>query len=142
MGQPAVDEESKRYLAGYLDGRGSISITEDQRAGERSSPRFTLAVEFTSVSDDLLSLLHDFFGGHLAWKACRQLWILRLQNRRAEHLLRAVRPYSLIKSPQIDIALAFRETFGGEFPKGRRPLPRDILTLRRDLAARLSHSRL
>lgn len=140
MGQPAVDELSARYVAGYFDASGSLFVRREARIlPNHLHRRYELLLEICNVDPAPLELLHELFGGSLAWKEKDQLWRWRLGGKHIERFLHAVWPYSLVKREQIDIAIKFRATYPTIPPK--LGVPQYILRRREALAAALSHSR-
>ena len=102
------------YLAGLVDGEGSIGITSAFQRGKSRSRSHTLRVSITNTSETLIAWLSDTIGGGLRlkrdsrkanWKPGYD-WMLYAAQ--AEQVLLAVLPYLVIKRDQARIALEFR----------------------------------
>lgn len=83
------------YLAGVLDGEGSITM---QRSGRIGTP--LIAVDSTDA--ELLAWIHERCGGWIIFKKRyadhhRQAWIWRVKAQRALRVLEQVMPYLVIE---------------------------------------------
>lgn len=96
------------YLAGILDGEGSIGI----KPPPPSSPSHQLSVQIANTNRELLSWIQSFWGGCINKEVRRsphhkQVWKLQIGGKKAGLMLRAIRPYIRIKAYQSEIAFAF-----------------------------------
>ena len=103
-----------QYLAGFLDGEGSIMISATGRPrpdGVQASYSVKLVVCNTNVP--ALTEIQKTFGGRLVsnGKPQKDSWkpgyFLLWQGQAAGDLIEAMRPYLLIKQEQADVALEF-----------------------------------
>lgn len=112
------------YLAGILDGEGSISILK-MRMKRKSATywHYALQIRIASTHLPLIEWICDLVGGRIY----EQTYVTRVQGnrKRAQHwhiggradvaaFLRLVRPYLIVKAEQADLALEF-SGLGREF---------------------------
>lgn len=101
-----LNETDKAYLAGLLDGEGSIGI--DNHGGIRTpSVRITL----TNTNIDMLAELKTLWGGCLSARRKRNLYWkpvsdLIWASKTTDFVLKAVLPYLRIKRKQCLVALS------------------------------------
>lgn len=94
-------EFSAEYMAGFFDGEGYVGIHRDG-----------VLVSITQVDRRPLEWLRGRFGGSVARhgrpmpsrRPCSQ-WVIG--NRKAMAFLEWIRPYAVLKAPQIEIAMVF-----------------------------------
>lgn len=96
------------WCAGFFDGEGSVGIYVRSRK-HRVSKRelYELRVIVTQKDPAPLELFREAFGGYsrTSTSGCAK-WCA--SSRVAERFLLAIRPYSVVKAEQIDVALAFQ----------------------------------
>jgi hypothetical protein len=98
-----------------VDGEGCITIS--RAAGSESkryiNPRFWLVVYVANTHEPLIDWLQAAFGGHKRLRSAkpprRTSWHWAVQGPQAANLLRAVRPYLIVKAREADIAMRFQE---------------------------------
>lgn len=95
-----MTEIEKAYIAGIIDGEGSICI--ERRANRKLS---TPAVYVASIDRELLDWLGSLLGGHICKKRPdaphhSQSWDWKLRGDKALELLEAVRPFLRIRRKQ------------------------------------------
>lgn len=103
-----LSPEVAAYAAGILDGEGCLTLSPRRR--ERKTPETIIAVGNTDRR--LILWLHEHFGGSFrpmrpATVRCKPTWHWQLWSIEARRLLRAVRPYLVIKQRHADVLLAF-----------------------------------
>lgn len=118
------------YLAGFIDGEGSIQIARGQWMKARNG--YTLHLSAKQVHPDPLRLLASRFGGRVIPVATKQpnrrnYYRWGIVSRDAEHALRELRPHLRVKGGEADIGLSFRATFAG---KGRTKVDEWLLAER------------
>lgn len=100
------------YAAGILDGEGWIGIAHERRQGHEANDRHSLRVVVTNQSLLLLEWLQERWGGRITEKKTKphhnRCWRWQVEKLAAEQFLRDVRPYCIVKAPQIELALEFR----------------------------------
>ncbi len=97
------------YIAGLIDGEGSITIAE-------SGQDFRLSLTITNTYRPVLEWVQERTGGSLASrrndKNRRPIHVLSINNKRVTQILRKIAPYMIIKRQQAQIALDFQLTKG------------------------------
>jgi hypothetical protein len=96
------------YLAGLIDGEGSICFRSDNRGTERMS----LVLSIASNTLLCLTMIQKEFGGHLYLKSSKELkkaqgYTLAWHGKKAQRLLEDVLIYLIIKRPQAELAIEF-----------------------------------
>ena len=109
-------EAEKAYLAGFVDGEGSVVITTVS-APINGRKRHLLSLSIVNTDLVVLKVLGDEWpGGALytrerrkirGWKPCG---CLRWTTASAVRVLREISPYLRIKAPQAEVAFEFAET--------------------------------
>ena len=108
-----LTKAQKAYLAGIIDGEGSVSIIHERPHSPGDRERFRLAVTVGSTSHALFEWLAHCLRAPY-WrrpenpKAHRPSWLIALHGNVAALLLLAVQPYIIIKRPHIQLALQFQ----------------------------------
>jgi len=135
--------EKLAYLAGIIDGEGSIMLWKSE-IDSKTRGQFNLRINVTSTDKCLIDWLFENFGGHTYlsrapsriskphWKK-QYLWSVP----RPEILkfLQDIYPYLIIKKERCKIAIKFRETF----QKRERNLSQDTFAIRLDLYHQMKH---
>lgn len=115
MRERTITEPEWAYVAGLVDGEGTIGIYE---AGHQ----IFLKLIVSNTSEALISWLHERFGGSLAHHPARGRhkagWQHVLYQHRAAEVIARCRPYLVVKAAQADLALEFIGTT--TFKKARR----------------------
>jgi len=116
------------YIAGILDGEGSISITN--RSTGIKLQGHSLSVSVINTNEWICKWLHFNLGGYcrvrvngLGWGK-RDIWEWNVQARKALYFLELVLPYLRIKRPQAELAILFQ----GHKKKGQHKNPEDKST--------------
>jgi len=110
---------SNQYLAGLFDGEGSIGLYKSSRPRKRPnrSPtlRFSLSVIICNAHLGIIKELKRIFGGDIQKSKGssleRPVWTWRRQGKYAIPFLQAIQSHSIIKKPQIDLALEYEEKY-------------------------------
>jgi len=128
-GVPATD---LAYAAGIIDGEGCIHIARTKNPQMVGGIVYFLLVRVGTTDGVIPQHLLSIFGGSIVNRHRRQqVW--QATGAHAEAVLLAVLPYLVLKKPQAELALEFRETFGSPGPG----LTDDVRDLRQDLYERL-----
>jgi len=112
------------YLAGIIDGEGSISILKQKN---RKNCSYSLFLAVNNTDKRLVDWLKENFNGNycVAEEKDNQSrmynWRLYKQND-IINLLKRIKPYSVIKQEQIDLAIRFNEETQWGAGKGEIPL--------------------
>ncbi len=108
-----ADEIELSYLAGIIDGEGTILIVK-QSQSTKKNPSFCLALSFCSTDKCLCDWVRDRFGGSIVhsrqkndkWKDAYR-WQIRSNN--ALKILLDILPFLIIKKIQADYAICFQK---------------------------------
>jgi len=112
-----MDSHLLAYLAGVIDSDGTIGIKRTTYAmrvrGDSSVPLYSERVAVHQVESHAVDLLKRLFGGYRGIRRPstvrgKPLHSWQATDLRAVAVLRAIRPYLLIKAAQADNALALR----------------------------------
>ena len=98
------------YLAGILDGEGSICITRTKPKGLYKHSRYTLAINITNTNEWLIRWIDFNFKGTInrtRLPSRRDCWRWQVHSSKAVEFLRLLLPYLKIKKPQAELALMF-----------------------------------
>ena len=96
------------YLAGIVDGEGSIRVHSQPRSRSYS-------VELTVKMNDrrTVELIHEHFGGSFFTdghhKEQRIMYCWNIRSRKAVELLQELLPYLIYKKPQAELCIEFAE---------------------------------
>jgi hypothetical protein len=120
------EKEQLAYLAGLIDGEGSIIIhryksqyPKNRGNGRKSypdkTPRFVVDVTISMTDKSTVNWIKTFFGGHVAVRQDRRKPTYRtiyrwgLRANKAVALTKKVRPYLITKARQADLIIFFQE---------------------------------
>jgi len=130
------------YVAGLLDGEGSICIGSGRSRSDRVAPSYWLQVGITNTDRSLIDWLLATFGGHISdnshapsRKNQRPCWAWRIMGLQAVPFLEAIQPYVRVKAPQLCLALDFQRHMS--VVRAYRRVPAAHLVLREDFRQRL-----
>ena len=101
------------YLAGILDGEGSISIHKHKDKSSHLGYCYQLVINVANTNEWLINWIHLSFGGWIYKKRMisrhyKQVYLWSASSLQAKTLLELVLPYLRIKKPQAEIALQFQ----------------------------------
>jgi hypothetical protein len=113
------------WFAGFFDGEGCVRIQKQPNG--RYAPSYTLTVSVTNTDHATLNKFQTAFGGTIGDKRTTsnkawwtQAWAWRLNGIAAMRFLECIRPYAVLKRPEIAIGLEF---VAGVNPANSRPVP-------------------
>jgi hypothetical protein len=94
------------YVAGLLDGEGTISITSTWA----NTYAIRVAVGMSVVAEEIITLLHEAYGGRVhpmkpQNERCSPKLRWQVQGELAYDVLAETRPYLILKAPQADLAM-------------------------------------
>ena len=97
------------YLAGFIDGEGSIIIRKHQNKNKLSH---SLILSIGNTNLDILLLIQKYYGGRICKQKKysenhTQSFMIRWHGTDAQNILNQIKDYLLIKKGQAEIALAF-----------------------------------
>lgn len=131
------------WTAGFFDGEGSVNIVNNRNQVSGRNYH-TLHVNVTQVDPRPLLEIRERWGGNICLRQpstprAKGAFCWSIRSAGAEKFLRDIRPWARVKGEQIDIALAFRETF--RLPGGSARIPEGVIDLRNDLKRQLEEGR-
>lgn len=121
-----MEEEILPYVAGLMDGEGSITIgiSKPSKKKQLKSPSHWLQVGITNTNRELIGWLYEKFGGHISdnshspsRKKQRPCWAWRVMSNEAKDFLVSLYPYLRVKKRQAELAIAFQEERSGKTSK-------------------------
>jgi hypothetical protein len=101
-----MDEQEKAYLAGIVDGEGSIFV------GKTHKRLNTMVVNVSNTDPRLHVWLKIHAGGHVTedkrkYPNRRKIWLWQIGSNKAADMLEEILPYLVIKKDQAETAIAF-----------------------------------
>lgn len=117
---------SKEYIAGFFDGEGMVRLNKTN-IKERSY--YSLQVVIVNTDLEPLIQIQELYGGTIAERIKgkshhKTSYRWRATANDAERFLREIRPYTIVKNEQMDVALGFQESiralpkrYGGRYSK-------------------------
>lgn len=129
------------YMAGIIDGEGSIYIGNFSKNPKTGTPYFQTAMQVSNTEYALIDWLLRTFGGLINKRTRRQMpanskkdvWIWTASGDRLTHICEVILPYVVIKVREIEIMLKMRATYSLGAKKGNQgvlPLDDDLIKLR------------
>lgn len=136
-----ASETELAYVAGLLDGEGTIAIAKQKPNSGSKSIKYILKIHITNTHLGVLLQCQKQFGGYICSKthyyyrrkACYE-WVLLVSK--AKEFLKAILPYLVIKKEQAELGLSFLETRTACFDR-RRGLSKEELNLRESYYLRM-----
>jgi hypothetical protein len=135
--------EKLAYLAGIIDGEGSIMLWKSNIDPKRRG-QFNLRVNVSSTDKCLMEWLFNNFGGHFyemnapsrkAKPHWKQQYIWEVSRPHMLNFLKSIYDFLVIKKERCKIAIEFRETFA----KRERNLTEDTFNIRFKLYEQIKH---
>lgn len=123
------------YMAGIIDGEGSITITDCSEKQGRSF--FTTSLGISSTDEVLIDWIIDNFGGwkgeytpkQLPANSRKRVYRWQITGKNLEAILTLVYPHLVIKKREADIMFKMRETY--HMLKPQQPITDEIVELRK-----------
>jgi LAGLIDADG endonuclease len=133
--------EELAYLAGFIDGEGSISIfSSSSKSKGKIYPRLRLILSAYNTNEAVLQWIKSRFGGTVirVKRSRRQhkqcyAWNTGWQN--ASSVLQAAMPFLRVKKPQAELFIACANT---SKKWGLPGVPKNVVAFRESLAAKIS----
>src|SRR5262245_58589561 len=98
-----MDHMTRAYLAGLLDGEGTISAARRSRRKRSVGGIYVLTVAIYNVHEPTMRYVHSLLGGSLIKthrERYRPLWRWQIQQGAARDVLRDLLPFLRIKQEQ------------------------------------------
>lgn len=108
------------YAAGVIDSDGCIGISRERRYGTPSPFYYRTKVRVTQSDLNVLMWFKETFGGYIGIlnkvspKYKRPVWNWYVNDSYVEDFLNGILSYLILKKPQAQLALEFRETKRGQ----------------------------
>lgn len=107
------------YLAGIIDGEGSIYIGNFSSNPITGNPYYQTNIQVTNTDKPLIDWLYQTFGGLISKRTHRQMpknstkqaWVWTASGDRVTHLCEIILPYLICKKRQAEIMLKMRATY-------------------------------
>jgi len=122
----SLSETDKAYIAGFIDGEGSISIKR-WKSKPSHQESWGTHIQITSVERNILEYISKKAGqgkiikiklsNYRGRENQRDYYKIAISSRRAVILLKAILPYLKIKQRQAEIAIEFQKLIGYDWPK-------------------------
>jgi len=141
----AASKVQKAYIAGFLDGEGSVSIqkTKIYKHRNENNPYFSTVISIGQSNKTVLEWIQSMYGGSICVEkesGRRKLpfYRWRIANRDIEKFLTDVKPYVQLKNKHIELVLLMRAHIAKwySFVKGRHgkdSMPKEIIEYRNNL---------
>lgn len=130
------------YLAGIIDGEGSIYIGNFSCNPKTKIPYYQTNIQVTNTDKPLIDWLYNTFGGLISKRTVKQhaansrkqAYIWTASGERLTHLCELILPYLIVKTRQCEIMLKMRATFTPNHcikgTQGIQPHHLDVIRLR------------
>ena len=135
--------EKLAYLAGIVDGEGSIMLWKSE-INPKKRGQFNLRVNVSTTDKCLMDWLYKNFGGTIyelnapsrkAKPHWKQQYIWQVNRPDILQFLKNIHPFLVIKKERCGVAIRFRETF----EKRERNLSKETFDLRLNLSNQMKH---
>ncbi len=109
-----LQETDKAYLAGLIDGEGSIYIgkSKPNNLAGTKNPTYRLSLDITSTYYPIIKYLVDLYGGWVHYregKGRKNSWASQWQGQRVCEILEFVFPYLIIKREEALVAINYQK---------------------------------
>lgn len=126
------------YLTGIIDGEGSLCVELQRANGKgRKHDYYCIRLSIVNTNEELMKWLVKYFQGayyaQTKYDGRKQCYTYRLFGDKLLDVVKACYPYFVIKKPQADLMIQFRETVLG---KTCWNIPKEILDFRYQLYLR------
>jgi hypothetical protein len=124
--------EQLSYLAGIIDGEGSICVDLQRANGkQRKHDYYCLRLSIVNTNKELMEWLVNTFEGNFyaqtKYEGKKQCYTYRLFGDKLLNVVISCLPYFIIKKPQAELVQEFRKTVLG---KTNWNIPKEVLDLR------------
>lgn len=112
-----LDETEKAYIAGFMDGEGSISLGKDYPRvnGHKTKIQYNLVVSMCNTNKEIVEWFKQELGGSITirkWtkgKNHKQAYQWNLKSNQAIDFLKEILSYLKIKKQQAELAIEFQK---------------------------------
>lgn len=130
-----LNKIEKAYLAGIMDGEGSIGITKRKIRKRGITPEYRARLRITNVSKELMNFIEDKIKNQGSYYICERknrapnrktIYELEMGDRLTVKFLKEVLPYLIIKKRHAENVIELKNTFNIRY----RPVPSFITEIR------------
>ena len=137
-------EGLKGWVAGFIDGEGTISIHKMIESKSLMGARHRVSLEATNTNLASLQKLVSLFGGSIWQKRqqgenCLDCYRWRAEGQTAKKAILFALPYFVIKKEQAEIALKFCKTLRTIGTDTRTPISKRIFKIRNILYQKMQY---
>ena len=118
-----INEVTRAYIAGFIDGEGCITITKSKKR-RTSSYCYALNVVISNTNLESLELVQRYYGGKIVKLQVHSIWVdryaLRIGTHKSHMLIKDLTGYFIVKRKQARVALIFmdiKKKYGGRLGK-------------------------
>lgn len=122
-------ELNPKYLAGFFDGEGSVTISK------QTSRWYVLQLSINQKKSDILKIIQKQYGGYLYFDRRNGCSYLHITANKAEKFLKDIFPYSVVKREQIKMALIFCYIIRKNYRK--QTIPEELIDLREKIRLKM-----
>ncbi len=103
------------YIAGIVDGEGSISMYKAvSRTGGVDGKRYRVRCSIANTNLEMLEFTKNYFGAGSIYTSKpkakhKVVYMLYFYDNQAHQVIKAIRPYLIIKKKQADVAISFHD---------------------------------
>ena len=117
------------FLAGLIEGDGSIYLRAHKDSRKQFGACFGMAVKVSNTKEELLQFLKENFGGRICSyqpkaKGRSRMYELSIESEKAKSLLLYIYPYLVIKKKQAELAVKFQTRLFMDARRGSTPCSR------------------
>jgi hypothetical protein len=133
------------YIAGFFDGEGSVTIQKQKyKSRNRNGLQLFLYIKISNIDKDILEKIRAFFGtGYVCSngrpkKNQRKSWQWQASATNALLVLKKLRPFMILKTRQVDLAIQFQERLNCHKHRPSRIVSIEELSYRKKIKAEIS----
>lgn len=115
--------EAYRYLAGFFDGEGCLTINKQNRGGRYISQEYKIRVIVTNSNIDILNVHKNIFGGKIYIRKAKNgrnhkiSYQWHISNQTAYNFCKTMVKYLILKKKQAELLINFYEKrISNEYP--------------------------
>lgn len=117
----------RAYIAGIVDGEGSIMISKDKPQGKEVTPVYSLRLQVGNMNRELIDFLQTTWPGNVhTTKGGLHTW--RLCGEESVKAIVKIKPYLIVKWRQAQVALEFWEN-RSVWARGK-PVSKEVIEIR------------
>lgn len=110
-----MSKKTAAYLAGLIDGEGSLEIQKRKKTGCKRGHNYVARLRVCMTDKEIIEWLKDSFGGYIYERQgkgnCKDSWSWTIHYSNVKPILMKIRPYLKIKRKRAEILRKFLNTF-------------------------------